>query len=457
MTLRPWLRATAALAVLAVTAASAAAQRLPQLSPEDYSRFNDIRDGKKPFVNEPNKQDAQKNIDAIKRRAQLEVARMLDSANTSAGSSDTKPISQVVRSLHDVIIDPLTFGRTKLSEGQRDMIRIFGEEMNAQLRPIFGTKDKPSTADVLVRLNAARQLSIVAKSGFDELADTAVEVIADPNQHDAVKLYMFEALGNLFAVPHPEQEGKSVFTKEERENKAIQTLIDFIARQPKMDANASRDEIAGVRYVRREAIRALGQVRKPVVRDANGKIVMSPGIWLLRVANADRNFVPPVSLSERVEGLVGYLNLQADKEQAMDFAAGFIATAIRDLGLEYKERKLLEKIKVDDKAPPERAPDDRDMQAWKLTANRIQLGLKVWRDNWENPAFGARPADIKAMMQRVSDTADRNILRQMIEGGKTDEINLQPLDDWLRSTQFPSASLFPDDKTLTIVRPDAGR
>src|SRR5262249_18056377 len=143
-------------------------------------------------------------------KAQVEVARMLDYAATADGSSDGKPISQVVRALNDVIVDPIRFP-SPLKEGQRDMIKIFGEEMLNQLKPLLGTAEKASTQNMVIKINAARALSILGKSGYEPVGAYAAEVIGDPNQHDAVKVYALQALQFLFTVPHSELEGRSVY------------------------------------------------------------------------------------------------------------------------------------------------------------------------------------------------------------------------------------------------------
>jgi len=458
MTFRHWLRGAAALALVAGLCGSAAAQSKLQLTPDESSRWTDIRNGVKPFVKENKADEAKKNKEAIQRKAQVEVARMLDWYNTAAGSSADKPISQVVRGLNDVIIEPARFtAREKLTEGQRDMIIIFGEEMVNQLKPLIGTADKPSGADMVVKINAARALSIVAKSGYEGVAPYATEILNDPKQHDAVKVYVLQALHNLFAVPNREREERSVLAKDEDEVAPIQALISFIARKPNYGADASEEEINAFRYLRREAVAALGKVRKPIVR-TDGKVVAVPAVWLLRVANADVNFSPPVSISERIEALAGYLNMQGDKEQNMDFAAGFVALAIKDLAQQFKEARTLERPKTDDKEKEKKVPDnseERDRQAWKLASVRISVGLKVWRDNWENLP-GARPATVKKMLVDLGNVADKSILDLMYQG-RRGEVSMEQLNSWLSGQQFTSRSLTNEDPSSIVTRSDANR
>src|SRR2546426_833721 len=80
--------------------------------------------------------------------------------------------------------------------------------------------------------NAGHILAAVGKSGYEEAADLAIEVIENPKEIDAVRLYALQALRNLFAAPDVEDPKASWVKKPERELKAIQTLIAFIVRKP---------------------------------------------------------------------------------------------------------------------------------------------------------------------------------------------------------------------------------
>jgi hypothetical protein len=450
MTLRQWLGGV----VLLVLAYPGESQNRTALEPDESVRFNDIREGRRALVKDPSAQEAEKNITAIKKKARFEVANLIEAANTDRGSNEARPISQVVRRLAGAIVDPLGAPGRKLTEGQRDLNAILAQEMVEQLKPIFGTAEKPGNPDILLRINAAREISILGRTGQDVVARVAIDIIKNPNEHDAVRLYALEALGHVFAVPHPEREGESHFADKNLEVEAVQTLINFIARPVKVEDSMSQEEIDAFRYLRREAVRSLGKVRKPIFRDKDGKMQANPAIWLLRVANGDRRLTPSPGLSERVEALAGYLFLQGDKFQNMDYAAGFVATAVRDLVGEFlsPERQNLEKPRGDDVKLPERTPQERDYHPWRLTTNRLQVGLGVWRENYEHPAFGPRPADVKTMMDRLIDTINRNILQGMLQNQRSNII-LEPLDNWLRTTQFPSRSLFNEDPEGTVVRP----
>ena len=116
--------------------------------------------------------------------------------------------------------------------------------------------------ELLVTVNAARMLSEVARSGYEGCVDVAVEIITNPKENDAVRLYAFRALKNVFSAYNADDPSKSVVTTPAKERAAIEALIAYISQKPSLRADVPADEVDAYRYVRREAVRALGAVRK---------------------------------------------------------------------------------------------------------------------------------------------------------------------------------------------------
>jgi len=452
-----WSRGTAALALLAATCAlPVGAQNRGSTSLEfaESERFRELREGKQPGGDA----EKAKNDEIIRKKARIEVQRMLQAASAGIGASEGSAVSDIVRNLGEVIIDPLNPRRT-INQNQAEFVVTFGKEMTPELLKHIGTKEKAGSPEILVRVNAARMLSILARSGYDGVADAAVDILKNPDQIDAVKLYALKALKHLFAVPNRERPERSVFSGpdgSDREAKAIVALIDFVARKPAMTTDTPKNEVDAYRYLRREAVEALGLVRKPIVRGQglNAQVIAEPALWLLRVANADKNLVPSPSLSERVEGLVGYLHLNPDKDENMDYATRYVAAAFRDITTEYINRKALDKPKADDKAPTARFPEERDYHPWRLTANRLQIAIRDWRSNWEDNIPAAnRPANVQDMVQAVVIAADDDILKHIIAGNQTEQIVLDKLRV-LIAQQIEKLWLIGEDKNSVITRPE---
>ena len=445
---RHWLAGPAAIALLATFAAGrspAQDTRATNLTLEESQVWDVLREGKK-AVGEPEKA-------VLRKLARIQVNRMLEATAAGYGSSDSKPVTDVVRRLAEVIIDPLKLPRP-VNVNEFDVINVFGQELSAQLMQLIGTPEKPARKDNLIQVNAARMLSFLARSGYEGVGTDAVTIINDPNQHDAVKFWALEALRNLFTVPHREKGPEfSVFTKPEAEVQAIQALTNFIARKPAVDASTPKDELDAYRYVRRAAVRALGQVRKPIVK-VDDKIVAQPALWLLRVANADTNLVPSPSLSERVDGLAGYLQLNIDKDIDMTFTVGFVATAMRDLAAEYTTHKPPGKPKLDEKKLPTNPVEERDTLAWRESIYRLSAALQSWRKSWDELPAANKPAAVQRMLNRVVETSEKEFLKPAKEGRPNEEITLvDTLEKTFLNTEKFNTFLLPDDKNSFITRP----
>jgi hypothetical protein len=438
--------AVLSLPALAGIQQAAAQDKQPDL--DDFARFREIKGGTR-ALQDASGAETDKNKAAIRKVARWRVARLRDAARTSLGSSDTLSISTAVRDFSGEVLEPGLYS-VRVKPGQVDFIQVFGKEALEALKPIFSLKE-PYTADkTLEMVNAGRCLAALAKSGYEPVGEAAIAIIDNPAIGDAIKLYYLQALKHLFAASNLEAPEKSVFTDRQREAKVIKSLIAFVTRKPTISPNAPQDEIDGYRYVRREAVRALGMVRHPIVR-IEGKIEAVPAVVLLRFAAADKSIQPPPSLSERAEGLVGYLQLNPDKEQNMDLAAGYAAQTILELGVEYKAAKPLPPRGTDPKELPKEPFGERDYLPWKLIGTRISVGLKSWKENWENNLAPPRPPDQVRLVTAAVDKCESALLKFMADG-KRDQADTDSIKEWLRVEKFPNNLLFSEDKSTFIER-----
>jgi hypothetical protein len=199
----------------------------------------------------------------------------------------------------------------------------------------------------IVQVNAARILARLGEAGRPEAADLMVEIIAQEKYSDAVRVYALRGLGDLFAFDEnfdpPVKSKTSAFGKDKaKEAACILALIKFLDRKSPVASDAPKEEIEAVRYVRREAIRALGNTRYPVVMDEKGKTPLKDGdgnfqgptaLVLLRIARNDKAPEPSLSLAERVEAAIGASQMQpgALKEYQPDVTALHVGAVIVDL------------------------------------------------------------------------------------------------------------------------------
>ncbi|MFL5342647.1 MAG: hypothetical protein ACJ8F7_21150 [Gemmataceae bacterium] len=459
MVRRVWL---GLLPVLALTAGPVAAQDEFSLKVEDSRLVQNLRDGKKPLRDSSGNipPENQKAIDAV---AHYEMMRITSEVNRGLKPGNVEKAPDLVKQAADyllVIENPQGSTNPKrYSESQKDFIQAYGKACVANLRTVLGTPDKPSKFEPFVRINACRLLATVARSGYEECADLAVEIIDNPKESDGVRYYCLQALKNLFAAYNVDFPEKSVITKADRELKAVQSLINFIMRKPAVNENTPADEVEALRYIRREAVRALGYVRKPIYR-TDKTVVAVPALVLLKVAAIDTSIQPTPSLSERVEATLGYLQLTPDRQENMDYAVFYLGKITRDLAKEFNDKQV---FAVDPKATPKDSLSltYRDYYAWKYGAARLEAGLKSWKATWdtENPA-APQPAS-KLMTDLVAKANDYvyGPITGLTSGNKT--IDGTVIDDWvtqqLNAGVFANTMLFkdlPDDPAYKIAYPN---
>ena len=448
MVRRAWLMGMLSATLLA---GQAAAQDEYDLKVPDRNLVLDIRKGAKPLRDAGGSipADHQKAIDAV---ANYTMLRITSEVNRRIKPGQVVEMADLVRQAADYMLE-VPAPPKKLSESQRDYMQVYGKACLERLRPIFGTAEKPSKFEPIVRVNAARLLSLVARMGYEESADVAIAVIENPKEIDAVRFWALQALRNLFTAVNPDFPEKSVVTKADRELKAVQALIGFISRKVKTD-DMPPEEAEAVRYVRREAIRALGHVRKPIYR-TEGKIVAIPALWLLRVAAADPVLSPLPNVSERVEGAVSYLQLNPDRTENTDYAVFYLGKMARDLAKDFSEKQDL---KIDPKEKPKELGtpvSQRDYYAWKAGMLKLEMGLKDWKAAWDadNPT-PPQPAG-RLMTELVANVVNNicepiqgiNAARKQIDGSEVDRW----VTDQLSAGLFANASLFKDDPTATVA------
>jgi hypothetical protein len=216
------------------------------------------------------------------------------------------------------------------------------------------------TNRLIARVNAARVLARLADLGPPELSDALVGVLQDNDQSDAVKFYAIRGLKNL-------AEQQPAVMSAERETKAANALAAFINRKMVIADTTRPEDVAGFRYVRREAIRALALFRNPGVA-ANGQA----GLTLLHVVAKD-GLVPSPLIDERVEAAIGVARYKPllDKEYNADYA-------VAQLGL-FLEEFNREATAVREQRTNRGVPLFPSPFAWRVMSSRLYDAFDVMR------------------------------------------------------------------------------
>lgn len=338
---------------------------------------------------------------------------------------------------HNTPGEPLFYSR--LRPEQRPFVDEFGKACVEALEPAT------QSGSLAIRINAARMISEVCRSGCADAADACLKILAKPDESDAVKLYALEGLRNLFyIVPDPQFPMKSVFQKDDSgsltplEQKSIQALGDFVFRQPAGDLSA--DDVDAQFYVRRAAVRGLALVRVQDVR-VKGAVTDQPALKLLKVARGDglnpKSNTPEGpdyrSSGERIEAIVGFCNLffpKTHRDFNIDYAVYHVGQAMHDIALLYKPN------------------DAMTSTAWKVSAQKLREGLNTWHDR----AAAAKWQDA-LMIKNLLDAVDLNVLQAIEQAQAGTPPNAAAVREWVQQNKPKSDRLFKNDPKSTISIP----
>jgi hypothetical protein len=287
----------------------------------------------------------------------------------------------------------------------------FASRYAAELERVTSPPDQANIA----RVNAARLLARLAyHSKREQVADLAVKIINDPKQVDGARYYALQAIKELLA----EIKESPAIKDEKRRAEVVAALVGFIERKPPYTP-ATPEEADGLRVVRREAIRALAEVR---VAQVAGKPKGHAALALCRVVGSDESLDPEPRLDERMEAAIGLCRMAATKDGPVDpeYAAHFIGRFLYDF------------LKADrgNRGEPR-----------KVYAARVREDLK---------AFAGAHADNVVVKSVFNQTQD--VLQAMERDGTGRDV--VELSEWLEKNP-PKASLYKGDPQ-SVVTPRKG-
>ncbi len=317
-----------------------------------------------------------------------------------------------------------------LEKNQQEYMKAFSDALLGPINKVLGDPDQKPIA----RVNATRILARLGEAGQENVADTLVKILKDEKQLDAVKIWVLKGMRDLFAARR--------FKDENREAACILALVEFLERKPISPLEgAPPEEVNAFRYLRREAIRALGQTRLPGLIEKK-KIVGKPtALALLRVVSND-GITPPPLLSERIEATIGVCQLQSkllDLYQP-DYAARHVGEFLVEFAREYNTDRLkLAAPPMNPGAAGGPAVKPIPAEAWKYQAGRLLEALRTLK-------YDAPDNKYLADLNEKSGTLLRTIEKGL------ENANSQTLQAWLQKAPAPNSSLIKgDDKA--VVKP----
>lgn len=389
----------------------------------DRSAYADMRSMKNPVIVPEDDAATAANRAILAKQAKYWVSQLTDPKRIQ--------MDDLSRVIQDAILDlPVPRGAA-IKDIEKYL--AFGKEMGAAMLAELEAALKSSK--IVVRVNAARMLSIVGELGYDKAAEAALKILANPNESEGVKHWALRTLGNLFAIEaDPVNKEVTVFThfkSRDLENRSIVALCEYITK-PRDVGNLSKDEQAAVTMIRREAVKALGHVRTPRLK-FQGQVLARPALVLLKVANKD-GIVPEPDMHEQVEAIVGFLQLfpvvrnNADREVQCDYAADRIAAAILDLVT----------IKNND-------PDNK-MIPWKATGDGFNKTMALWVANIDAMRLNGTVSAAKDVHKQIK----TELLEKLRADKPDDRPNAVGFRDWLKSNPPKSKSLYADEPDATM-------
>ena len=239
--------------------------------------------------------------------------------------------------------------------------------------------------DVIARLNAARLLWYVARTGNggNEIAAALAEVIKNPAHNLGTKYWACRGLQEVLA---PEGKMPPTALKDQAVQKRVTlTLLEFLDSKLPLDPGAPPEEVDGIRALRREAVHALALTQAPAVADDKGKLAGRTAQVLLRVVRKE-GFVPEPRWDEQVEAAIGigWMQSKLYPDFQPDYAVYNAAFGVVELAQHYADEG-----------------GDKVEKGWRYYAVRLSEGF----DNLQKDA--AKNSKDKEVVAYINDVVKR--------------------------------------------------
>jgi hypothetical protein len=334
------------------------------------------------------------------------------------------------------ILVPIPANATRVTKNHGDYIRELGIAFDNVLKPIVN--EHPER---IVRINATRMLATACKSGATAHYPTVTALLTNPATPPYVKHYALQAAGNLLAAydvyDYRSRRHSNGWKNEQQKGAADKELAALVSAIEKhitdpaaimnnvpnfKAADATPDQKDVIRFIRRQAIRALGEVRFAVVPTGDGKTLLYPAYTLARVCVSDPGLAVEPSPTECAEAAIGLCNmspiqdLNIQKDYDVDAAVEAVTAAL----VTFCERRA-------------ESREDKTID-WRGYGLRLSEALKNWRylhDFGFNPLqpasfSGKVPPQVDNLIQRAQTT----LLGPLETGGA---VQIEQLKDFLKT------------------------
>lgn len=489
----PCVLACAALAVIVLSSGLGFAKepipiddRLPARQDYDSNNsryFQDMKTGKIPVGGTY----AQRNTAVLKATAEYYIYAVNEGSFYGHIGEEGQLIPRSPRQYLDAVFEDLQRSllipdaTSRLTTDQFDFITQYGAALDDAVQVMIKSKNP------LVRVNAARALAVAAQSGAVAHAKTITNFLDDPKTPPEILLYTYKAAGNFLSAYHPlavrneDQNRHSVpdeilvplltaLEKHIIENPPVAEHV-FVkksipaqagAAEPAAggepaaagDPNAAKpaaedgklepmtltsEQLAVVRYFRREAVKAFAKVRVDIAGGQRDLPEIRPAYTLARIATSDPTIVPAPGPTEVAEAITGLLRIMPSNRLNIDVLAQSIAAGLSTLA-EFK------------KTDPGQGSGG-EIISWKYYGARLADGFNTWRNSVNR---SPRALASQTVIRSLADMAMSQVVDQLgkeSSGALGVGIDANRITSWRTQNppRNPNGSLFTDSPKYKIA------
>ncbi|MBP3954641.1 hypothetical protein J8F10_05005 [Gemmata sp. G18] len=351
----------------------------------------------------------------------------------------------------------------KVGPDQAVYIRELGAALDAELKKLIEGSDSERR---IVRVNAARVLAHVCKGGAPAHYATLTSLLGNANTPTEVKYHLFHAAGNLLAAHDPNWLNSRTHVRQIDEPNVVSALVKvlqdcinnpvllFAGLPENKVEKATPDQLAVIGLVRRQAIKALAQVRFVALPGVNGA-PLYPAHTLARVALSDPALVPAPGPADAGEAVIGLCNMAP-----VELKNG------RAVPMKYNADAAVEAITAGliTFAEP-RASDAFDRRLpWRSYGLRIAEAMRNWRPLFDPDFDPTQPnkfnaSSVPPVVDDLFKDVVPNVLAPMDKvdssgkpdiGSKVDIEGLRRRLSAIRENPKRSTTLLPDNKQTAI-------
>ncbi len=338
-----------------------------------------------------------------------------------------------------VLKEPISADQKDQWDRQRIYVAEMAEVMLPHLKRVLKS-DRP-----IVRVNAARILARFLEEEqalnahkptagkLEPVVDELLAIIENPQEHDAVRVWAFLGLAPAYRAPRLPDSSYAIYFSAVRDPQRIERAVMAIYRwlEPKCQMTTEEqsvllpEELDGIRYVRRAAIRALGALGRPLVTDQDPRTPRERREFptaqlLMQIMNNDK-ITPEPWWSERLEAAWGlcamkHKTVPADKPAYQtQFVAHQVGQFIANMAGESVQS------------------ESKDKQRWPVFAARMRIAL----DDLGKDLAGTPAADSLSKLRALTDPLLERVFEQK-------PLSAAELNQWLanQTNQPPAKTVF---------------